>query len=989
MIWTGVAEDSTVPAFVSTFERNVCLRVLVTPQALGVVVAKRFSSVMLAAGAYRSDTKFTRDRPNGQQLLLAAPAIARISVAILQCTHFSQFICRPERTMAEEQTLLQWSSKQPDWMQDALRRHASAPSFVLDADNKAAILARVRSVAGMEQPEALECIGLSAEHLKADQTDSRTLLCSIGPVSRLGRLAADQRVSFATDGITLIYGDNGSGKTGYCRIAKKVCRSPTSDPLLGNIFEAGTKSPAEAILRFLPPGANEVAEVAWTDGSVAPDELANISVFDSKNARLYIDDRNKFGFLPADIAILERHASHRRDMDKIFDGELKDLGLRLRVQLPTGFTVGGTIEAEISKFASKNAEDWPKTEQLQSLAEFAAEDAIEMQDLQARLATNPLEAASRCKRSSSQLGAYQTRLSAIDEGLSTKAADTLRSAIDGHKMATAASSLAAAEMFASEPLGGVGTDPWQLMYRSAEKYVASLGEASLQTHAGAPCALCQQPLSLEGSERLKRFAAFIAGETAKATEAANQVLENIISDLNALDVPTEAQIERDLGEYASIDQTRAKFAEVIVAFCAHASDRKAALLEEARGLTATALDLGPSVADKVKADVAALNFEAVALEDQAAQDASRAADVARLDALKDAQRLKDNLPTFIARLDDLQTKAKLEECKKLVATGPLSTRITNVRRTAVAGGFEERIKKEIADLDLGHIPFAVTDQSENGQSYFEVGLVAPVSADNADILSEGEQRALALACFLGEIGEDTANHGIIVDDPVSSLDHLRIRRVAERLVTEAAKGRQVIIFTHNLLFYNEVADAAARAHPQVPLAKRNVTKSLKAGFGLVSEKDEPWTAQKVAERVTRLRLRAAELAKETDFDTDDYRRRAKDFYTDLRETWERLVEEVLLYNTVERFSSDVKTMRLKGVVIEDDDYKKVFWAMKRVSERSGHDMAVAKNVPIPTPEDMKKDVEELDTYRAAVKKRADKAGKDREALEKAPGGTVL
>ena len=53
----------------------------------------------------------------------------------------------------------------------------------------------------------------------------------------------------------------------------------------------------------------------------------------------------------------------------------------------------------------------------------------------------------------------------------------------------------------------------------------------------------------------------------------------------------------------------------------------------------------------------------------------------------------------------------------------------------------------------------------------------------------------------------------------------------------------------------------------------------------------------------------------------------------LRETWERLVEEVLLYRVVERFGSDVKTQSLKGVVVDDDDYKTIFWAMKRASER--------------------------------------------------------
>jgi hypothetical protein len=450
-------------------------------------------------------------------------------------------------------------------------------------------------------------------------------------------------------------------------------------------------------------------------------------------------------------------------------------------------------------------------------------------------------------------------------------------------------------------------------------------------------------------------------------------------------------VQLDLAEFASLDVTRGELAKTIADYCDKAARRKEDLKRRATGYPNQPIEElnGTTLLAAIKLDIATLEDEAAALEDNGKQDSTRVQDVARLDALKDAEKLNDNLPTFLARLDDLRSRSKIEECKKQVGTGPLSSRITSLRRIAVAGGLEDRIKKEIENLDLGHIPFVVADMSENGQSYFEVGLKAAIEAKNADILSEGEQRALALACFLAEIGEEAAGHGIVVDDPVSSLDHLRIRRVAERLVAEARNGRQVIIFTHNLLFYNEVADAAARSSPQVPVAKRNVTKSLESGFGLIADEDEPWTAQKVAERVTRLNARAAELAKVKDFDTDDYRRAAKDFYSDLRETWERLIEEILLFSTVERFSSDVKTMRLKGVVVEDEDYKTVFWAMKRVSERSGHDMAAGKNIPVPTPDEMKNDVEKLETYRAAIKKRASQTSTVREALEKPPAAKTL
>jgi hypothetical protein len=126
-----------------------------------------------------------------------------------------------------------------------------------------------------------------------------------------------------------------------------------------------------------------------------------------------------------------------------------------------------------------------------------------------------------------------------------------------------------------------------------------------------------------------------------------------------------------------------------------------------------------------------------------------------------------------------------------------------------------------------------------------------------------------------------------------------------------------------------------------------------------------------------------------DYTTDVWRRTAKDFYTDLRETWERLVEEVLLGKVVERFNSDVKTQSLRMVVVEDEDHKQVYWAMKRVSERSGHDMAAGKAIPVPTPAEMKSDLDVIDQYRIDANKRKKDAEKRRAALEQPPKAVTL
>lgn len=189
------------------------------------------------------------------------------------------------------------------------------------------------------------------------------------------------------------------------------------------------------------------------------------------------------------------------------------------------------------------------------------------------------------------------------------------------------------------------------------------------------------------------------------------------------------------------------------------------------------------------------------------------------------------------------------------------------------------------------------------------------------------------------------------------------------------------------MFFNEVVSEAARAGDSAPLIKSVVAKTQSEGFGVIREESEPWVADLNA-RIETLRKRTKELKSVTDFDTDKYRRQAKDFYSDLRESWERAVEEVLLAKTVVRFVPDVMTQSLKGVTVTDEDYRILFFAMKRASERSGHDMSAGRDIPQPSPDEMEADLKVLDDFRIELGKRRKETSATRSALEKPVAGEL-
>lgn len=310
--------------------------------------------------------------------------------------------------------LIEWAEKQPSWAQDALRRHAAATGFQIGAADKDAIEKRVRNEAGITD-EKLDSSPISAAHLKLDSAQAkRNLLTALGPVENLGQVAPDQKITFAIDGITLIYGDNGSGKSSYCRITKKICRSLSSEDLLGNVFVEGEKPKASATVSFTPDPQTPVTTVVWTDGEEGLEATRHLSVFDSRNAHLYVGERNKIGFLPPVISILERHGAHRSEMDGIFSAERKALEEGFKVALPAGYTVGGKIAGLIEGLSIK-ATSLPNRSDFEKLAEMP---------------TAAGEPCSLCQEPLSAVAADRmSRFKSFVEGAAAKAAEDAKAAL--------------------------------------------------------------------------------------------------------------------------------------------------------------------------------------------------------------------------------------------------------------------------------------------------------------------------------------------------------------------------------------------------------------------------------------------------------------------------------------------------------------------------------------------------------------------------------
>lgn len=232
-----------------------------------------------------------------------------------------------------------------------------------------------------------------------------------------------------------------------------------------------------------------------------------------------------------------------------------------------------------------------------------------------------------------------------------------------------------------------------------------------------------------------------------------------------------------------------------------------------------------------------------------------------------------------------------------------------------------------------------------------------------------------------------SNHrsGIVFDDPVSSLDHKWRYRVAKRLVKEG-KVRQVLIFTHDIVFLLAVQNEAAIQG--VPL-KTHALWYGPLGAGMCDSDNVPWEAKNINSRldcIDRLRKDA-----ELEFNSDNLEKCSKlvlKCYDLLRKSWERAIEEILFNKVILRFGPEIKTQSINGVSVEDEDYKEIYISMSKCSEIASHDISPAINKPVPLPDELRNDIASLRNFIRILKDRRNITEKRRHQLLKAPPARI-
>ena len=485
--------------------------------------------------------------------------------------------------------------------------------------------------------------------------------------------------------------------------------------------------------------------------------------------------------------------------------------------------------------------------------------------------------------------------------VSLEAAQRHKRLVTNAKNKKEAAETAAKNAFSAAPLDGVGLAVWNELWNSARKYSteAAYTESGFPNVSdGARCVLCQQDLSEEAKIRLTSFEDFVKGDLKAAADKAAEKAKASTAVLTELKT---AQLLLQDGSAAGIrnenDQKRlGKWAEAVVL-------RIQDLIKKPEVEPLSPLPNPDDIAF-IKTKLDALEESAKKFDAQVDKE-KRAEFQTKELRLRARKWLYEQRAAIMAEVTRSGKVDLLKKAQSLVNTRGLSTKKSELAETAISEAFIERFNSEIKALAAHRVPVRlVKTRTDKGRVWHQIQIDgANSSVAAADVLSEGEFRAVSLAVFFADAGSRNGANPLVFDDPISSLDQDYEKAIARRII-QKAKKQQVIVFTHRLSLLS-LLESYAKGENFALSINSIGSEGKKRGV----PRDAPMFSQKTKAALNTLcgqRMSAAKKRLEKD-GWDGYEIEANAICRDTRAVLERIVEKDLIAEVVRRNSPEVQT----------------------------------------------------------------------------------
>lgn len=795
--------------------------------------------------------------------------------------------------MRIEDEIFSWVRSLEPWEQALFLQGLTGPSSD-DGDLASVVSLLLSETDGGEAPQ------ISRDDIpsRGDSAEPMALL-EISEVNNVNALASGQVLSFAPVGLTVIYGENAAGKTGYSRIVKHAGRTLHRESVLTNVaLEDSVRPSAQMCVKI---GARTEPFNVPLD-EPAPVPLARICVFDAAAGRRYLTTETEVDYAPAALNSLERLADGLR-------GVADEIDLRLEAARPampdwSAYPEGTATRALLDGLSATTTDADIEDLAYLSKAEGEESRSLERQlgEIRSRNATQLRELAEREARTVQDL---LTELEALPACVGSETIQATQ--MERRALAEAAAALElASQEFRDEPVSGVGGKPWRLLWDTAKAFVEHQGETLPSTNEPGHCPLCMQELGADARKRLTSFDQFVRADVSEKLAEAQKAVQRRVDELPDLRLLTA----RHRGALELLGGPQGPRG-LILDWIAQVEERMEAIrtgaLDSVRPLSL--------IPDEIRQWITSRN--AAATHHRALEQAENQSDVARRVREFSARRLLgERRDEILARRDALKVVARLEEVRAKLGTTRVSNKITSLSKAFVEADLQTRLNEQLRALNFNALEVQTKPRTVEGVAMVGLCFKTVNGVPLTDVLSDGEQRRLSLAMFLAEMEALPGSDPIVLDDPVSSIDQEGRRHIARTLV-KLAITRQVIVFTHEIAFIDALRRQAEQQREAAGLEFKHVVRhGPRAGHvGL----ELPWEGLSPKDRIKPLRQKLKTVQEaHNSRDPEDYEVPVCDFCRKLRQAFERIIEVDVFAGTVLRGEDAIHTKKLRQVIWNED-----------------------------------------------------------------------
>lgn len=803
--------------------------------------------------------------------------------------------------------------------------------------------------------------------------DDNIILTKITNIDNINALSKLSELEFAPSGLTIVYGDNGSGKSSYVSILKHSCNTRGQKPRINdNLFDpACAGNDKKADIEYTSDGIN-FTTVNLINETLSENTLKKIDVFDTFSANHYIEGEDEIAFIPQGLSIMEKLAEAVKNVEVQLTLELSNPSMQKFDYELLEVLEGTTAKLFLDNLNLNSTLDELRAESIWNSTKNARIEALE-KEIDKLKATDPKKSLKSNEEKIKRFEILISKFQNLENNLTGQALNNLKQILNNFCTAKKALEESSNTAFSDLPIQGVGNNAWKILWESARKFYSE----STQTESfpnvsdNSSCPLCLQDLEEQARERFTKFEDFVKNDIQKTFDETKEKYELAIESLNSLVFNFEEQIPIS----SELNELIENYSEKQVEYLTVLSQQKEYIVGLFNSMKTIENINTVEVDSTTKILIQDLNKSLSGINEKLkvqSIDEDLKPLLKELHQLNGEKKIYEHKPKLGREIYRQKKVGLLNQCISKCNTRTITTLSNELTTRYINQNLKQNFKDELKKLGFKNIKIEPETKGQRGKQYHFLRLDEDNSNNIAlkDILSEGEHRCISLATFFSELSISEHKSSIIFDDPVSSLDHKWRNKISKR-ITEEALERQVIVFTHDITFLLMIQEHSESLNCDLDI--KSLTRKKKE-TGLIAN-NPPWDALPVGKRVRFLKSEYQQLEKIERTETEEvYKERAKVLYGKLRESWERFIEEVFLNGVIQRFGRAIQTKRLSKITdLTDDDYKLVDANMSKCSTYfTGHDTAGTLIEEMPDSDEFFADLKILEDYIKEIDKRRKK-----------------